>query len=32
MLGAAVVRAADVVSMDKLTGGKALDSLHLKAG
>jgi drug/metabolite transporter (DMT)-like permease len=29
VLGAAVVRAAHVVSMHKLTGGKAMDSLHL---
>lgn len=29
VLGAAVARAVHVVSMHKLTGGKALDSLHL---
>jgi drug/metabolite transporter (DMT)-like permease len=29
VLGAAVMRAAHVVSMHKLTGGKAIDSLHL---
>ncbi|WP_208641906.1 DMT family transporter [Arthrobacter oryzae] len=31
VLGAAAMRAAHVVSMHKLTGGKALDSLHLTA-